>query len=130
MEANQNSTLSAMSSQGNPTGAPLGDSPFTKLTDEALKEWLRPVQDPELFLSIVDLGLIYNCENTESGKVEVKMTLTSPGCPAGGYMVDQVQKKLMEHPEVQEVKVDIVWEPKWDPKTMASDEVKERLGIW
>jgi metal-sulfur cluster biosynthetic enzyme len=99
------------------------------MTDEILKEWLRPVQDPELFMSLVDLGLIYECK-VEGEKVTVKMSLTSPGCPAGDYLVQEVKKRMLEYPGIKDAEVEIVWEPKWDPKTMASDEVKDRLGIW
>jgi len=101
------------------------------LTPEALKEWLRPIEDPEIFMSLVDLGLIYACDITpETGHVSIRMTLTSPGCPAAGYLVDQVQKRTMEYPGVKEAKVDLVFEPKWDPHTMASEEAKEKLGLW
>lgn len=99
-------------------------------SNEELKEWVRPVQDPELFMSLVDLGLIYDVTLTAEHLAEVRMTLTSPGCPAGGYMVKQVEDRLREHPGVADAKVEIVWEPKWDPKTMASEEAKEALGIW
>ena len=107
-------------------------SELPSLSNEAaIKEWLKPVEDPELYLPIVDLGLIYTCTlDTGTGSAEVNMTLTSPGCPAGQYLVDSVSKRMKEHPSVKDVKVNIVWEPKWDPKTMASEECKETLGIW
>lgn len=98
-------------------------------TEAELKEWLKPIEDPEILMSLVDLGLIYTCDYVD-GKVDVKMSLTSPGCPAADYMLDQVKKRLLEHPEVKDATVAIVWEPKWDPKTMASEEAKEKLGIW
>lgn len=94
-----------------------------------LLEWLRPVQDPELFLSLVDLGLIYKVE-VKDGKASVEMSLTSPGCPAADYLVQEVAKRMKEYPGVTEADVKVVFEPKWDPRTMASDEVKDRLGIW
>lgn len=94
-----------------------------------LMEWLRPVQDPELNLSVVDLGLVYGV-SVDSGKANVEMTLTSPGCPMGDYIVKEIKGRLLEHPDVKEAEVGIVWEPKWDPQTMASDEVKEILGLW
>ena len=50
--------------------------------------------------------------------------------PAGGYLVSEVQKRMREHPGIRDARVEIVWEPKWDPKTMASEEAKEQLGIW
>lgn len=92
-------------------------------------DWLRPLQDPELFMSLVDLGLIYSVDVIE-GKALAKMTLTSPGCPAGDQLVASVKERLKEYPGITEAEVLIVWEPKWDPSTMASDEVKDKLGIW
>ncbi|MGZ3694682.1 MAG: metal-sulfur cluster assembly factor [Bdellovibrionota bacterium] len=94
-----------------------------------LLEWLRPVQDPELFLGLVDLGLIYSV-NLEGDTAHVKMTLTSPGCPSAGYLVDQVKNRLQEYPGIAKAEVQIVFDPKWDPRVMASDEVKDKLGIW
>lgn len=105
-------------------------SELKNLTNEEIREWVRPVEDPELFLSIVDLGLVYETTMPELGKATVKMTLTSPACPAGGYLVDQMKKRLLENQNIKDATVDIVWEPKWDPKTMATDEVKDALGIW
>lgn len=93
-------------------------------------EWLRPVQDPELHMSLVDLGLIYSAEEEEAGRVKVAMTLTSPGCPAGDYLVEQVRIRLLEHEKVEIAEVEIVWEPKWNPVEMASEDAKEALGLW
>lgn len=100
------------------------------LNEDELKEWLKPIEDPELFVSIVDLGLIYRCYETEPKKIKVEMTLTSPGCPAGDYLASEAKKRMLEYPEITDVEVEIVWEPKWDPNTMASEEAKEELGIW
>ncbi len=97
---------------------------------EQLKEWLKPIEDPEMRLSLVDLGLIYSIDLSEEGKAKVVMTLTSPMCPAAGSIVEKVEKRLLEHEKIVEAKVELVFEPKWDAKTMASDEVKDRLGIW
>lgn len=100
------------------------------LDKASLMEWLRPVQDPELFLSLVDLGLVYDCALEGDQKVKVKMTLTSPGCPAAGMLVEQVKSRLLEHEVIQEADVELVWEPRWDPHEMASEEAKEALGLW
>ena len=101
------------------------------LVNPALLEWLKPVQDPEMFLSIVDLGLVYETAILDDGKkAQVKMTLTSPHCPVADVFVDSVRKRCLEYPGVVETDVKLVFEPKWDPATMASDEVKDRLGIW
>ena len=94
-----------------------------------LLDWLRPVEDPELFMSLVDLGLVYTVAITD-GKAAVTMSLTSPGCPAADQLVSDVKKRMLEYPGVTEVDVQVVFEPKWDPRIMASDEVKDRLGIW
>ncbi len=101
----------------------------TPPTEADLKDWLRPVEDPEMFMSLVDLGLIYTVL-FQDGKVDVKMTLTSPGCPSADYLVQMVKDRLLEHPQVKEAAVMIVFDPKWDPREMASDEVKDRMGIW
>ncbi len=94
-----------------------------------LMEWLQPVEDPELFMSIVDLGLIYKAQ-VDNGVATIEMTLTSPGCPAGDYIVNSIKTRAEEHKKVKTATVEIVWEPKWDPSTMASEEAKDKLGIW
>ena len=100
------------------------------LTESAIKEWLLPIEDPEIFMSIVDLGLVYRCEMPSSDEVIVYMTLTSPGCPLGDEIIEAVKQRLMAHPEIKKASVEIIWEPQWDPREMASDECKLRLGIW
>ena len=91
---------------------------------------LREIYDPEIPVNIYDLGLIYGIECGPDGVVDIHMTLTSPGCPAGDQIVGDIKQRLLEKEEIQEVDVEIVWEPKWDPSTMASEECKEELGIW
>lgn len=108
---------------------PIDPASLPPASPEMLMEWLKPVEDPELFLGLVDLGLIYSVALTGE-RADVKMTLTSPGCPSAGYLVDQVKQRLLQYPGVKEADVLVVFEPKWDPRTMASDEVKDRLGIW
>tara|TARA_Y100000590_G_C15670444_1_gene996049 strand:- start:1031 stop:1327 length:297 start_codon:yes stop_codon:yes gene_type:complete len=95
-----------------------------------LMEWLKPVQDPELHMGLVDLGLIYDVVLDPSGLARVQMTLTSPGCPMADHLVNSVKERLMSHQQVKEVDVSIVWEPQWNPAEMASEEAKEVLGIW
>ena len=101
----------------------------TRPTDEELLEKIREVKDPEIDQSIVDLGLVYDVE-WDDGTVNVKMTLTSPGCPLGPVIRGGVYAKVKSLPGVEDVDVEIVWSPPWDPKTMASDDVKMALGIW
>ena len=101
------------------------------MPNEKLLEWLKPVQDPEMFISIVDLGLVYEAEFVKDGAgAEVTMTLTSPHCPVADMFTNNVKTRLLEYPGVTEAEVKLVFEPKWDPATMSSDEVKDRLGIW
>ena len=97
---------------------------------EELKEWLRPVEDPEMKMSLVDLGLIYECTLSVEGKAHVIMTLTTPTCPAADYMVQQVRDRVKLYPGVTDADVKLVFEPKWNPRTMASEEAKEKMRIW
>jgi metal-sulfur cluster biosynthetic enzyme len=101
------------------------------LTNEGMREWLRPIEDPEMRMSLVDLGLIYECHvDADTGVVNVVMTLTTPTCPAADYIVGQVRDRINDHPLVGHSEVKLVFEPKWDPRTMASDEAKDKLRIW
>ena len=98
-------------------------------TQDEMMEKLRDVIDPELGLSVVDLGLIYDVA-FDNGEVLVQMTLTSPGCPLGPIIRGEAYAKLKELSGVKDVDVQIVWSPPWDPRTMASEDVKMALGIW
>ena len=79
-----------------------------ELTSELL-EWLRPVQDPEMMISIVDLGLVYEATQTDQ-KAQVVMTLTSPHCPVADVFVGNVKTRLLEHPGITEAEVKLVFE--------------------
>jgi metal-sulfur cluster biosynthetic enzyme len=104
---------------------------MSELTPESVREALKPVVDPEIFISIVDLGLIRDIVVAEGGvKVRVAMTLTTPFCPEGPMIVEQVKQIVASLPGVQESEVELVWNPPWDPRKEASDEVKAELGIW
>ena len=98
-------------------------------TPEEIREAIRPVQDPELRLGLVDLGLIYRITN-EAGVVDVDMTLTTPFCPLAPTMISDVERAVRALPGVTDVRVNLVWEPQWDPKTMASEDAKDALNIW
>ncbi|MBR74427.1 MAG: hypothetical protein CL872_05780 [Dehalococcoidaceae bacterium] len=97
---------------------------------DSLMKILQSVEDPELKMSVVDLGLIYKIDVQEGKKVTVDMTLTSPGCPVGPLIQSQIYYKLMDLDKIDDVVVNIVWDPPWDPKIMASEEVKLMLGIF
>src|SRR3954466_1516571 len=98
-------------------------------TEEQLRQAIRPIQDPEIHLGILDLGLIYGVQSEPNGTVRVRMTLTSPACPVGPLLQAQVHAALLKLPGVKEAKVELVWDPPWDPRTMATDEIKMELGL-
>ncbi len=91
-------------------------------------EMLRSCFDPEIPVNIYDLGLIYDVKVEPSGAVEIRMTLTSPHCPVAQSLPAEVQAKVKEVPGVTEAKVDVVWEPPWDPAKM-SEAAKLQLGM-
>ena len=99
-------------------------------TEEQIMERLATVEDPELRMSITELGLVYGVDQDENGNVEVEMTLTSPGCPLGPVIHQEVTRALGDLEGVKNVDVKIVWTPKWDPRIHASEDVKMMLGIW
>ncbi len=94
-----------------------------------LWEEVKKVYDPEIGLSIVDLGLVYDIW-TEGNKAFVKMTLTSMGCPAGPFLEHEVKEACKRIEGIQEASVEITFSPPWDPREMASEEVKMMLGIF
>jgi metal-sulfur cluster biosynthetic enzyme len=98
------------------------------LQEDVVRENLRTVVDPELGVNIVDLGLVYGIEIRDAD-VDVKMTLTSPACPLGAVIQAQVNTAVKKLPWVKDVKVDLVWTPRWDPRLMASEDAKMELGI-
>lgn len=101
------------------------------LTEDLVIDALRPVVDPEMMISIVDLGLIYGADvDPEEGKVRVRMTLTSPMCPVGPQIMGAVQASAQQIPGVKQVDVELVWSPPWDPRVHASEDAKAKLGIW
>ena len=101
-------------------------------TDHALYEPIfeacRTVHDPEIPVNIFDLGLIYTIEISDSGAVDVKMSLTAPGCPVAGEMPGWVQDAIEPIPGVQSVNVELIWEPQWG-MDMMSDEARLELGF-
>ncbi|MFQ5882507.1 MAG: SUF system Fe-S cluster assembly protein [Candidatus Methylomirabilales bacterium] len=92
-------------------------------------EALRTCFDPEIPVNIYELGLIYEIKVDPSGAVEIRMTLTSPNCPAAGTMPGEVRDKVKAIPGVTDVKVDVVFDPPWDPSKM-SEAARLELGIW
>jgi metal-sulfur cluster biosynthetic enzyme len=100
---------------------------MAELTEAAVTKQLRTVKDPELNLSIVDLGLVYDVE-IEGRNVEVKMTLTSPGCPSGPEILGEAEQAVRAMEGVESVKVELVWEPYWSPERI-DPRVRSFLGL-
>jgi FeS assembly SUF system protein len=110
-----------------PDGA-AGATPSAALKDRVVAV-IREIYDPEIPVNIYDLGLIYSIETDEdAGKVDIKMTLTSPACPVAGSLPPEVETKVRNVAGVREVDVELVWDPPWD-KEMMSEEIKLQLGI-
>lgn len=98
------------------------------VTKEKVYSKLRKVDDPELHLNIVDLGLIYDVKAKENGVVNVLMTLTFPGCPLGAVINKEINEKLRSIKGVKKVNIKITFDPPWD-FSKVSDDAKEQLGI-
>jgi probable FeS assembly SUF system protein SufT len=100
--------------------------------EQQVWEALKTCFDPEIPVNIVDLGLVYDMRVSElsdsSRKIEVKMTLTAPGCGMGGYIAQDARQKLLELPGVEEADVEVVWDPPWSPQ-MISPEGRQLLGM-
>lgn len=104
------------------------------LSEDAVREQLKKVIDPELFVNIVDLGLIYVVDIGEPGEdskhpVNIEMTMTSPMCPAGPQLVAECKQFAGEMEEVGEVEVKVVMDPPWTPERM-TDDARDQLGIF
>jgi metal-sulfur cluster biosynthetic enzyme len=97
------------------------------LSEEIARSALRGVKDPELDMNIVELGLVYDVE-IEDGGVRVRMTLTSPGCPAGPMITNDAYRVLRALDGVKDVNIDIVWEPYWTPERI-DPKVRALLGL-
>jgi FeS assembly SUF system protein len=96
---------------------------------DKIMEVLKGCYDPEIPVNIVELGLIYDLQVQETGAVVLKMTLTSPACPAAGSLPPEIETKVKATPGVTTAKVDVVWEPPWTPERM-SEAAKLQLGMF
>lgn len=99
-----------------------------KASPALLRELLRDVIFPEIGINIIDLGLVYDIGLSGGGVAIIRMTPTTPGCPLGGYIDDAIRDTLWGAPGVNDVDVEVVWDPPWDPDAMMSDGAKEQLG--
>jgi len=96
---------------------------------EKITAALKQIYDPEIPVNIVDLGLIYSIEVSDSSSVNIEMTLTSPGCPVAGTFPGMVQTAVLTVPEITEAKVDLVFEPPWTKDRM-SETAKLELNMF
>jgi metal-sulfur cluster biosynthetic enzyme len=100
----------------------------TALTKDDIRAVLNDVIDPEVGISVVELGLIYEVNVDDGGCMLVKMTMTTPACPMSALLTDNVKEALLHKlPQIKDVKVELVWDPPWGPDMM-SDEAKRELG--
>ncbi|MFB6076272.1 MAG: metal-sulfur cluster assembly factor [Candidatus Aenigmatarchaeota archaeon] len=96
------------------------------VTEKDIENVLKEVKDPEIGIDVVNLGFIYGIE-VEDNRVEIEMTLTVPGCPMHSAITRDVKNKVSELEGVEEVEVNMVFDPPWSPEKM-SDKAKEKLG--
>ncbi len=97
--------------------------------EKKIVEALRTCFDPEIPVNIYEMGLIYNIDIEPTGIVHIRMTLTSPACPAAGSLPPEVRWKVQEVPGVKDAKVEIVWDPPWTKERM-SESARLQLGIF
>ncbi|MEK7728961.1 MAG: SUF system Fe-S cluster assembly protein [candidate division KSB1 bacterium] len=90
---------------------------------------LQTCYDPEIPVNIYELGLVYNVEVNEAQQAHIRMTLTSPACPVAGILPVEVETKAKAVPGVTDAKVELVWEPQWNP-SMMSEAAKLELGFF
>jgi len=107
---------------------PLPESELVRLTDEIIAA-LKTVYDPEIPSDIYELGLVYKIDIGDDRAVTIEMTLTTPNCPSAQELPMMVENAVASVPGVGAVKVDIVWDPPWDPSRM-SDEARATLNMW
>ncbi len=101
------------------------------VTKEKVLGALDDVEDPELNISIVELGLVYDVRFEDKDGLlhaEIDMTLTSPGCPAAAEIMAAAHRAALN--EVESVHINLVWAPRWDPKIHASEDARMDMGIW
>lgn len=104
------------------------------LNEDMVRAALKNVLDPEIGLNVVDLGLIYDVDVREEGRqVVVNMTLTTPACPAGPQIIEQAHNEIKSlnavHPQLEDVNINLVWTPFWNPEMMTQD-AKDELGFF
>ncbi len=118
--------LAPAADAGKPSALPEGE--LARLTDEVIGA-LKTVYDPEIPSDIYELGLIYKIDIADDRAVAIEMTLTTPNCPSAQELPTMVENAVASVAGVGQVKVEIVWDPPWDPSRM-SDEARAVLNMW
>jgi probable FeS assembly SUF system protein SufT len=123
-----------MENASKPAAATTGDAATPEQLEKEVWSQMRTCYDPEIPVNVVDLGLVYDCRIAplpagSGNQVDVKMTLTAPGCGMGEYLRQDVQSKLLSVEGIDEVNVELVWEPPWN-QGMMSDAAKLQLGLY
>jgi FeS assembly SUF system protein len=121
-------TATSTEPSGEGAASALSQTELDRLTDRLI-EAFKTVFDPEIPVDIYELGLIYKVDVSDDRDVAVDMTLTAPGCPVAGEMPGWVEDAVRAIPDVRNVKVDLVFDPPWDPSRM-SDEAKLQLNMF
>lgn len=106
---------------------PASEEAATESPKERIRASLRSVKDPELGVNIVDLGLVYEIE-VEGGSARVTMTLTSPGCPAGGSILSGAQQAAESVEGIDSAEINLVWKPFWTPDRI-DEKVRAAMGF-
>ena len=104
------------------------ESSSSELTQENILKVLSEVYDPEIPIDIVNLGLIYGID-IDGSKVNIRMTMTAPGCPASTQIAGESKMLVEEMPGVESVEIELVWDPPWDPSRM-SEEAQQSMGMF
>ncbi len=131
MNEDHNKPVSESNSQTNvaTSSAPVLNGLERIALQDKIIEALRTCYDPEIPVNIYELGLIYEVTVEPSGEVNIRMTLTAPNCPAASYLPLEVEGKVRALPQVTGAKVEVVWEPPWDPSKM-SEAARLQLGMF
>jgi probable FeS assembly SUF system protein SufT len=114
-----------------PSSGPDGAVDLGEFSEKLVWDQLRTVYDPEIPVNVVDLGLIYSCQISpaaEGNRIDIKMTMTAPGCGMSDVLKADIQRKLASLPSVKEVNVEVVFEPPWHPGKM-TEGARLQLGL-
>ena len=96
--------------------------------DDRIWAALAEIQDPEMPINLVDLGLIYGVRR-EGGRVDVDLTFTAMGCPAADFVIEDVRERLLAEPDIDEVQVRVVWDPPWTAARL-TEAGRDALETW